>query len=52
MVDFAMTNRLLPRTAREGARAPARVILHDHTRLPGRFFGRLTASVLAILPGR
>jgi hypothetical protein len=25
------------------------VILRDHARLPGRFFGRLTASVLAEL---
>jgi hypothetical protein len=24
-----------------------RIILGDHARLPGRFFGRLTASVLA-----
>jgi hypothetical protein len=26
-----------------------RIILGDHARLPGRFFGRLTASVLAAL---
>jgi hypothetical protein len=26
-----------------------RIVLGDHTRLPGRFFGRLTASVLAAL---
>jgi hypothetical protein len=24
-----------------------RIVLGDHARLPGRFFGRLTASVLA-----
>jgi hypothetical protein len=37
------------RAAHRGAGTPARVILHDHTRLPGRFFGRLTASVQAEL---
>jgi hypothetical protein len=26
-----------------------RIVLGDHVRLPGRFFGRLTASVLAAL---
>jgi hypothetical protein len=26
-----------------------RIILGDHVRLPGRFFGRLTASVLVSL---
>jgi hypothetical protein len=26
-----------------------RIVLGDHARLPGRFFGRLTASVLAEL---
>jgi hypothetical protein len=26
-----------------------RIVLGDHARLPGRFFGRLTASVLAAL---
>jgi hypothetical protein len=26
-----------------------RIVLGDHIRLPGRFFGRLTASVLAAL---
>jgi hypothetical protein len=25
----------------------ARVVLDDHARLPGRFFGRLTAAILA-----
>jgi len=29
----------------------ARVVLDDHARLPGRFFGRLTAAVLAGLRG-
>ncbi|MFD2184797.1 hypothetical protein [Rhodoplanes azumiensis] len=29
----------------------ARVVLDDHARLPWRFFGRLTAAVLAGLPG-
>jgi hypothetical protein len=29
-----------------------RVVLDDHARLPGRFFGRLTAAVLAGLDGR
>jgi hypothetical protein len=24
-----------------------RIVLGDHVRLPGRFFGRLTASILA-----
>jgi hypothetical protein len=27
----------------------SRIVLGDHARLPGRFFGRLTASVLAEL---
>jgi len=26
-----------------------RIVLGDHVRLPGRFFGKLTASVLAAL---
>jgi hypothetical protein len=26
-----------------------KIVLGDHVRLPGRFFGRLTASVLASL---
>ena len=30
---------------------PGRILLHDHTRLPGRFFGRMTASVQAELTG-
>lgn len=28
---------------------PGSVVLHDHTRLPGRFFGRMTASIQADL---
>lgn len=28
---------------------PGSILLHDHTRLPGRFFGRMTASVQAEL---
>jgi hypothetical protein len=27
-----------------------RIVLGDHVRLPGRFFGRLTASIQAGLP--
>lgn len=30
---------------------PGSILLHDHTRLPGRFFGRMTASVQAELTG-
>ncbi|MFD2676842.1 hypothetical protein [Camelimonas lactis] len=30
---------------------PGNILLHDHTRLPGRFFGRMTASVQAELTG-
>lgn len=30
---------------------PDRILLHDHTRLPGRFFGRMTTSVQAELTG-
>jgi hypothetical protein len=26
-----------------------RIVLGDHARLPGRFFGRLTASILAAI---
>jgi hypothetical protein len=29
------------------ARTPRRIVLQDHARLPWRFFGRLTAGVLA-----
>jgi len=32
----------------KGAHA-RRIVLGDHTRLPGRFFGRLTASIQAEL---
>lgn len=39
-----------PQLASGAAFAP--VILADHARLPGRFFGRLTAAVLAGLSGR
>ncbi len=35
-----------PRALRIGARLH-RVVLDDHARLPGRFFGRLTAGILA-----
>jgi hypothetical protein len=28
-------------------RIPGRIVLKDHERLPGRFFGRLTATVQA-----
>jgi hypothetical protein len=41
-------------TARRAARAPAplvRVVLDDHARLPGRFFGRLTSALNAGLRG-
>ncbi|MCW5682636.1 MAG: hypothetical protein KF794_14240 [Xanthobacteraceae bacterium] len=31
------------------ARPLCRVVLRDHARLPGRFFGRLTASIQAAL---
>ncbi|GGC78945.1 hypothetical protein GCM10010994_41370 [Chelatococcus reniformis] len=49
MTIVANPHRLPLRAAHQGAGTPARVILHDHTRLPGRFFGRLTASVQAEL---
>jgi hypothetical protein len=29
--------------------APGLVVLHDHARLPSRFFGRFTAAILADL---
>ncbi|NVO13365.1 MAG: hypothetical protein HXX10_04945 [Rhodoplanes sp.] len=36
------------RTKRARRSAPvSRVVLDDHARLPGRFFGRLTAAILA-----
>jgi hypothetical protein len=28
---------------------PLRIVLHDHVRLPGRFFGRMTATAQAQL---
>ncbi|MFC0284670.1 hypothetical protein ACFFJB_13835 [Camelimonas abortus] len=30
---------------------PGSILLHDHARLPGRFFGRMTASIQAELTG-
>jgi len=42
--------RSVRRTAAASRRALARlhrVVLDDHARLPGRFFGRLTAAILA-----
>jgi hypothetical protein len=50
-MDFARTPR--GRKKRADTRSAARlVILHDHARLPGRFFGRLTAGVKARLGAR
>ena len=31
--------------------APGLVVLHDHARLPSRFFGRFTAFLRAVMPG-
>jgi hypothetical protein len=31
------------------AAIPARIVLQDHVRLPGRFFGRMTATAQAQL---
>ena len=48
-----MTSRTSRKTKQEHAavaqhaRAPRRIVLQDHARLPWRFFGRLTAGLLA-----
>lgn len=36
-------------TATFAAHIPARIVLQDHVRLPGRFFGRMTATAQAQL---
>ncbi|EJW09919.1 hypothetical protein A33M_0796 [Rhodovulum sp. PH10] len=38
------------RTPVLGPAALSRVVLDDHVRLPWRFFGRLTATILSALP--
>jgi hypothetical protein len=49
----AQTDRKADRRPRALSRLAAarlhRVVLDDHARLPSRFFGRLTAAVLAAL---
>lgn len=50
---FVMTALELARPGRTVSVArltePDSILLHDHTRLPGRFFGRMTASIQAEL---
>jgi hypothetical protein len=41
--------RTTRRTANLLAPFPARIVLQDHVRLPGRFFGRMTATAQAQL---
>ena len=43
------TQKSEPLRAAGSARPLTFVVLRDHMRLPGRFFGRLTASVQAAL---
>jgi len=45
------TSRPVRATAVARLDEPGSILLHDHTRLPGRFFGRMTASVQAELTG-
>jgi hypothetical protein len=42
-----MTFRRTPQGAFARKTMPQPVVLDDHARLPGRFFGRMTAAVLA-----
>jgi hypothetical protein len=49
MMAKATESRTAHWTVTFAAHIPARIVLQDHVRLPGRFFGRMTATAQAQL---
>jgi hypothetical protein len=49
MTAHEILSRTANWTATLVALIPARIVLQDHVRLPGRFFGRMTATAQAQL---